>query len=96
MQPGRQNPVRWEGEVYTTEEPRVIDDAITTIQEHLDREARNRRLSTQEPQDLCPMQKARLVDDLADVLDAPGGRRSLVRTFQHLVATLIEGFRARL
>lgn len=79
----------------TTGEPRVIDDAIKLIQDHLDREARNRRLTTLEPKDLCPMQKARLVDDLSDMLDAPGGRRGLVRTVQSLMTTLIEGFRAR-
>lgn len=52
-----------------TEETRVIDDAVKKIQEHLDKEARNRSLPVLKPRDLCPIQKARLVSDLASVLE---------------------------
>ena len=48
-------------------ETRVLD-AIKTIQEHLDKEARNRRQTSLSPKELCPMQKAELVQDLASIL----------------------------
>lgn len=48
--------------------PTVVADAIRTIQEHLDKEARNRRETNLAPRELCPMQKAELVQDLIRVL----------------------------
>ena len=39
----------------STEETKTIDVAIKTIQEHLDKEARNRSLSVLKPRDLCPI-----------------------------------------
>ena len=51
-----------------TQERQVIADAIRTIQEHLDKEARNRRQTNLSPRELCPMQKAELVQDLMHVL----------------------------
>ncbi len=46
----------------------VIEQASRVIQEHLDKEARNRRQSMLQPRELCPMQKAELVQDLASIL----------------------------
>ncbi len=78
-----------------TQEPKIVDDAIKIIQEHLDREARNRRQSTLEPKDLCPMQKARLVSDLSGVLDANGGGSSITRAFRSVVNSFVMAFRGR-
>lgn len=49
--------------------PAAIDEAVRVIQKHLDAEARNRSLPSLAPRDLCPIQKVRLVNDLADVLE---------------------------
>lgn len=43
--------------------------AIRTIQAHLDKEARNRRIDTIAPMALCSIQKAELVEDLSVILD---------------------------
>jgi hypothetical protein len=51
-----------------TQERQVVVDAIRVIQEHLDKEARNRRQTNLSPRELCPMQKAELVQDLTSVL----------------------------
>ena len=51
-----------------TREPRVVDDAIRVIQTHLDKEARNRRQVVLSPRELCPMQKAELIEDLVALL----------------------------
>jgi len=80
----------------TTQEPRIVDEAIKIIQEHLDREARNRRQTTLEPKDLCPMQKARLVSDLIATLDTAGGGNSFTRTVRSVWNSLLSGFRSRL
>jgi hypothetical protein len=79
----------------TTQEPKVVDDAIKIIQEHLDREARNRRQSTLEPKDLCPMQKARLVSDLVATLDTTGGGSGFSRAVRSFWSNLVVGFRGR-
>ena len=49
-------------------ESKAVSDAIRVIQEHLDKEARNRRQTSLNPKELCPMQKAELVQDLANIL----------------------------
>jgi len=41
---------------------------VALIQEHLDKEARNRQQSGLQPRDLCPMQKAELVQDMRSSL----------------------------
>lgn len=46
----------------------AIQDAISIIQQHVDKEAQNRRVRELAVRDLCPMQKAELVKDLARVL----------------------------
>lgn len=46
----------------------VVSDVVRTIQEHLDKEARNRRQTNLSPRELCPMQKAEMVQDLVRVL----------------------------
>ncbi len=46
-------------------EQEAISEAIKIIEEHLDREALNRRLRQLAPRDLCPDQKAELVKDLS-------------------------------
>jgi hypothetical protein len=51
-----------------TREPKVVDDAIKVIQTHLDKEARNRRQALLSPKELCPMQKAELIEDLVALL----------------------------
>lgn len=79
----------------TTHEPRVVDEAIKIIQEHLDREARNRRQTTLEPKDLCPMQKARLVSDLVATLDTTGGGSGLTRAVRSAWNHLVAGLRGR-
>ncbi len=79
----------------TTQEPRVVDEAIKIIQEHLDREARNRRQTTLEPKDLCPMQKARLVSDLVATLDTSGGGSRVTRAVRSLWSGVVAGFRGR-
>jgi hypothetical protein len=79
----------------TTHEPRVVDEAIKIIQEHLDREARNRRQTTLEPKDLCPMQKARLVSDLVATLDTAGGGSGLTRVVRSAWNSLLAGLRGR-
>jgi len=43
-------------------------EAIRLIQVHLDKEAFNRRQTSLHPRELCPMQKAELVLDLAALL----------------------------
>lgn len=53
----------------SAEETKTIDVAIKIIQEHLDKEARNRSLPVLKPRDLCPIQKVRLLNDLASVLE---------------------------
>ena len=50
------------------QERQVVADAIRTIQEHLDKEARNRRQTNLSPRELGPMQKAEMVQDLVNVL----------------------------
>ena len=54
--------------IAATRERQVVVDTIRTIQEHLDKEARNRRQTQLTPRELCPMQKAELVQDLASIL----------------------------
>ena len=54
-------------EPKTSESTRVAD-AVRIIQEHLDKEARNRRQTNLSPRELCPMQKAELVQDLVNAL----------------------------
>ncbi len=73
----------------STDETRVVDDAVKTIQEHLDKEARNRSLPVLKPRDLCPVQKARLVSDLASVLE--GGDKH-GRIFGISVPSALRGF----
>ena len=51
-----------------SQESQVVVDTIRTIQEHLDKEARNRRQTRLSPRELCPMQKAELVQDIARFL----------------------------
>jgi len=46
----------------------AISEAIRIIAEHLEQEARNRRLQELAPRDLCLDQKAALVNDLAKLL----------------------------
>jgi hypothetical protein len=46
----------------------VVDEAIKLIQRHVDKEAQNRRVRELPIRDLCPMQKAELVQDLAKLL----------------------------
>ena len=46
----------------------LIRDTIRTIQEHLDKEARVRQRTFLKPNELCPMQKAELVNDLSRLL----------------------------
>ena len=46
----------------------VIDAAIEIIQEHLNREAANRRLVVLPPKELCPQQKKELIQDLLILL----------------------------
>ncbi|QQG43830.1 MAG: hypothetical protein HYW86_03040 [Candidatus Roizmanbacteria bacterium] len=58
---------------FVADETRTIDVAIRTIQEHLDKEARNRSLPVIKPRALCPIQKVRLVNDLAAVLEGDDG-----------------------
>ncbi|MBI2863710.1 MAG: hypothetical protein HYX94_04020 [Chloroflexi bacterium] len=58
----------------SAEETKTVDVAIKTIQEHLDKEARNRSLPVLKPRELCPIQKVRLVNDLASVLEGDDGR----------------------
>jgi hypothetical protein len=79
----------------TTHEPRVVDEAIKIIQEHLDREARNRRQTTLEPKDLCPMQKARLVSDLVATLDTSSGGSGFSRALRTAWNSVVMGFRRR-
>lgn len=62
-------------ETRTEQDTKVVEEAIRIIQDHLDREARNRRQVLLEPKDLCPMQKAKLVADLQAVFDDPGPGR---------------------
>lgn len=45
----------------------AVEEATRIIQEHVDREARNRRVRYLAVKDLCPSQKAELVADLARV-----------------------------
>lgn len=49
-------------------EAQVIGDAMKLIQQHIDQEARSRRVSVLPIRDLCPQQKANLVTDLAKLL----------------------------
>lgn len=49
----------------------LVEEAMRIVQEHLDREARNRQLGTLAPRELCPDQKAALVRDLAALLAEP-------------------------
>ncbi|MCS7003450.1 MAG: hypothetical protein NZ518_11430 [Dehalococcoidia bacterium] len=74
-------------------EARVVDDAIKIIQEHLDREARNRRQPLLEPRDLCPMQKARLVSDLTAVLETPTPGSPIVRAIRSVLTSFAVAFR---
>ena len=46
----------------------LVGYTIRTIQEHLDKEARVRRQTFLKPDELCPMQKAELVNDLSRLL----------------------------
>lgn len=48
--------------------PDVVAQATKIMQEHLDKEAKNRRQSNLAPRDLCPMQKADLCQELAALL----------------------------
>ncbi|TAK31209.1 MAG: hypothetical protein EPO21_17940 [Chloroflexota bacterium] len=49
-------------------EQTAVSEAIRIISEHLEQEARNRRLHELAPRDLCPDQKAALVKDLSRLL----------------------------
>jgi len=49
-------------------EQSAVSEAIRIISEHLEQEARNRRLRELAPRDLCPDQKAALVEDLSKLL----------------------------
>lgn len=49
-------------------EQSAVSEAIRIITEHLEQEARNRRLQELAPRDLCPDQKAALVNDLVRLL----------------------------
>ena len=49
-------------------EQAVVDETIKLIQRHIDKEAQNRRVRELAIRDLCPMQKAELVQDLAKIL----------------------------
>jgi hypothetical protein len=44
-----------------------VEEAMSVIQRHLEREARNRQLEMLSPDDLCPEQKRDLVKDLARI-----------------------------
>lgn len=46
-------------------EPSAVGEAIRIIQKHVDKEARNRWVEHLEVRDLCPRQKADLVNELA-------------------------------
>jgi len=46
----------------------AVREAIRIIQEHVDKEARNRKVSDLAIKDLCPTQKAELIRDLRRVL----------------------------
>ena len=47
--------------------PTEVDTAISIIQKHLQKEARNRQLEMIEPEDLCPAQKRDMVRDLSRI-----------------------------
>ena len=49
-------------------EHQAVSEAIKIIEEHLDREALNRRLQQLAPRELCPDQRTELVNDLAKLL----------------------------
>lgn len=51
-----------------TKDSQMVDEAIRVIQTHLDKEARNRRQLVLSPRELCPMQKAELIEDLVALL----------------------------
>lgn len=42
----------------------TTEDVIKIAQEHLDKEARNRQQPNLQPRDLCPMQKAEMVQEI--------------------------------
>lgn len=46
-------------------EPPAVGEAIRIIQKHVDKEARNRWVEHLDVRDLCPRQKADLVNELA-------------------------------
>ncbi|HUX87299.1 MAG TPA: hypothetical protein VMW65_09880 [Chloroflexota bacterium] len=46
-------------------EPPAVGEAIRVIQKHIDKEARNRWIEHLDVRDLCPRQKADLVNELA-------------------------------
>ena len=48
--------------------PPIVREAVEVIQEHLDREARNRRLVVLPPKELCAQQKQELIRDLLILL----------------------------
>lgn len=52
----------------TTTASAVVDEAMRILQAHLDQEARNRRMQNLRPADLCPMQKAEMIQELAALL----------------------------
>lgn len=55
----------------TNDRQAAVDEAIRVIQHHLDLEAGNRRLTSLDPRDLCPMQKAEMIQDLTRLLRKP-------------------------
>ena len=50
--------------------PTEVEQVISIIQHHLDKEARNRQVDCLSPEDLCPAQKRDLVRDLTRLLKA--------------------------
>lgn len=59
---------RTEPTLGVTAERDTVLEAIGLIQQHVDKEATNRRVRELPIRDLCPMQKAELVKDLARAL----------------------------
>ncbi|MBI3977489.1 MAG: hypothetical protein HY331_04810 [Chloroflexi bacterium] len=67
----------------TSEPPsKLVEECMRIVQEHLDREAGNRRLEWLAPRELCAEQKAALVHDIAALLAEPIAPPALVQRRQ--------------